>query len=495
MKKHLVLLSVFFVTASIHAKREVYAHSFMYTKPGYYDIVMEQALWHDIEFNKKGHVRGGFQGIPFFQGSIPLDKNARYFLMNGKTELLVSGDANIPDLETRDIRAEWINLPDNFRGFLSVNPTQQQHGCLFEYHQDLKNWFDIRFLRDMYIQIQLPVTAVKNHIHLTQCNVINENTEFPHDIIEAFNQPSWCFSRIDNCQKKKVGVSELTLKIGTSYISQEFLQLDYYTVFAIPTGNKQNGETMFEPVNGNNHHLGIGGGLNIQVPFNRDTTSFAWCGFIDLESVILIRNKQYRTYDLFDKPWSRFLQMNVVGAQPNTNQPGVNYMTQRITAKPFNIVDFALGWRFHTPSMEAEIGYGIWGHGNERTNLNQPAPTNIFGITGDTSVTTNQTPVITDQPLAFGIAGSGPGKTASKSTIAFKAPDDLVFVPITTYDLDPQSGESYGGFTQRAFGSIGWINKGETSDCILGVGWSVDVPFHNSLLQLWKAWIKIGATF
>src|SRR3990172_3022379 len=211
MKKYLVLLSVFFVSSSIHAKREVFAHSFMYTKPGYYDIVMEQALWHDIEFNKKGHVRGGFQAIPFFQNSMSLDKNARYFLMNGKTELLVAGDQQTADLETRDIRAEWVNLPSTFRGFLSVNPKQQQKGCLFEYHQDLKTWFDVRFLRDMYIQIQLPVSVVKNNIHLTQTNVINQGTDFTQNIIQAFNQPSWCFIRIDNCQKKKVDVAALTI--------------------------------------------------------------------------------------------------------------------------------------------------------------------------------------------------------------------------------------------------------------------------------------------
>jgi hypothetical protein len=487
MKRLLVVLSVLSVTLSMHAKREVFARSFMYTKPAFYDVVMEQALWHDIEFNKPGRVRGGFQGIPFFQNSMSLDKNTRYFLMKGKTELLVSGDANTADLEIRDIRAEWVGLPSNFRGILSVNPKQEQKGCLFEYNQDFR-LFDIRFLRDMYIMILLPVSVVKNNINLTQTNVVNPGTEFPRNIIEAFNQPTWCFSRIDNCQKKKIGVAELTIKLGTCYMSEEFFQLNYYAVLGIPTGNKQNGETMFEPVNGNNHHLGIGGGVNLQVPFNRDTTTFAFCGFVDLESVILIRNKQFRTYDLFDKPWSRFLMMNVIGATPNTDQPGVNYMTQKITAKPFNVVDFALGWRFHTPAMEAEIGYGIWGHPNERTNLNQPAPFQIFGQNGTT-------PVVTDQPLVFGIAGSAPGKTASKSTIAFKAPDDLVFVPIQTSDFDPQSGESYGGFTQRAFGSIGWINKGTNSDSILGAGWSVDVPFHNSFLQLWKVWIKLSVTF
>lgn len=488
MKKYLALLPVLCMTLSMYAKREVFSRSFMYTKPAFYDVVMEQALWHDIEFNKHGPSKTGLQAIPFFQRSIPLDKNTRYFLMKGKTELLVSGDENVDDLEVRDIRAEWVNLPSNFRGFLSVNPKQQQAGCVFEYHQDLGNWFNVRFLQDMYILFLLPVSEVKNHINLTQCGVINENTEFPRNIIEAFNQPTWHFSRISNCQPRKVGIGELTIKLGTCYMSENFFQLNYYTVIAVPTGNKQNGKTMFEPVNGNNHHLGFGGGINLQVPLNRDTTCFAWCGFIDLESVILLRNKQYRTYDLFDKPWSRFLQMNVIGAQPNENQPGVNYMTQRITAKPFNVVDFALGWRFHAPAMEAEIGYGIWGHGNERTNLKQPSPIQIVGQNGTT-------PVVTDQRVVFGIAGSAPGKTASRSTIAFKAPDDLEFVPITTYDLDPQSGESYGGFTQRAFASAGWINKGETSDTILGAGFSVDVPFHNSILQLWKIWVKLGATF
>ncbi|HSC25015.1 MAG TPA: hypothetical protein VLB80_02235 [Candidatus Babeliales bacterium] len=474
MKKYIALLSIFILTPGIQAKREVTAHSFMYTKPGYYDVVMEQSLWHDVAYNKSHPFKAGLQAIPFFQQSKPLNKNARYFLMNNKTELLVSGDSNTADKEIRDIRAEWINLPSNFRGILSINPKQQQKGCMFEYHQDLQ-WFDIPFLRDMYITVFMPISETHNSINLTQTDVINEGSSFPHNIIEAFNQPTWCFSRISN-KKKRIGVAEIRLKIGTSYISEEYFQLNYYTVLAIPTGNKQNGKTMFQAVNGNNHHLGIGAGINIQAPLNRVLTDYAWCFFLDLESVILIRNKQYRTYDLFGKQWSKFLLVNKKNSDETTiplttNLPGVNFLTQKITAKPFNVVDFALGWRLNTHQFEAEIGYGIWGHGNERTNLDQPF-TEVFGI-----------------------AGSAPGKTASKSTIAFQADDDDDFVPINKSDFNPQSGESFGGFTQRAFMSIGWINKGNVADTILGTGWSVDVPFHNSFLQLWKIWIKLSAIF
>src|SRR5579863_9222629 len=116
MKKYLaLLLLVFCANIHIHAKRRVFARSFMYTKPGYYDIVMEQALWHDIAYNKKGSLRGGIQAIPFFQQSMPRAKNARYFLMKDKNELLVAGD-DTPYILKRDIRAEWVGLPDNFSG-------------------------------------------------------------------------------------------------------------------------------------------------------------------------------------------------------------------------------------------------------------------------------------------------------------------------------------------------------------------------------------------
>lgn len=485
MKKYLALLSVFFITQSNCYERKVYAHSFMYTKPGSYDVVMEQALWHNIAYNKKGPIKAGVQIIPFFQQSMPLEKNARYFLMKGKNALLVAGDDTDPeDLINRDVRAEWVGLPSDFTGILSLNPKQQQKGCLLEYHQDLKNWTNFMVLRDMYITLLLTISETHNSINLRQTNVTNPGTTFPEDILQAFDQPTWCFSRISNCMKKKVGIADLRVKIGSSYISEDYFQLNYYSVLAIPTGNKQNGKTMFEAVNGNNHHLGIGAGINLQTPMNRDTSTFAFCLFVDLESIILIRNKQFRTYDLFDKPWSRFLLVNEPNTIPPTDidsitdLPGVNFLTQKIYAKPFNVVDFVLGWRFATKSLEGEIGYGIWGHGRERTNLNHPVSDPNYPC-----------------ERVFGIAGSAPGKTASRSTIAFQAPDDLDFVPIQRSDLDPQSGESAGGFNQRAVMSLGWMNKGTTIDSVLGLGASVDVPFENSFLQLWKIWIKVSATF
>jgi len=476
MKKLLITLLALLCSFPLGADehRTYSSHSFMFTKPASWDIVMEQALWHDVVYNKKGSVRAGIQFFPFYQRSMSQKKSSRYFLINKKTELLVSGDNNIGNLPIRDVRAEWLGLNSDFEGTLTINPRQEQGGFVFEYSQDFKKWLDVMFVRDMYITIIAPFISVTNNLNLAEFNVAHPGTSFPRTIIEAFNQPSWEFGKINPKTKRRTNLAELKILLGTSYESHNYLQVNYNSILVIPIADKQHAEWLFDPVVGNNHHMGIGAAMNIQAPLNRDTTNVAFCFFLDLESIILIRNKQYRTFDLRDKPWSRFLLMNELeGYEPRTNVPGVNLMTYKAVIKPFNVVDFAMGWRTKTRNAEFEAGWGIWGHGYERIDH------------------------IKDFDKVFGIAGTEPGTTASRSTISQQAPNDPddTFVPITPFDLDLQSGANPGTLNFRVFMSAGYVNNQRYHDTIFGAGWSIDLPYKNSTVQVWKAWIKLGATF
>jgi hypothetical protein len=170
MKKFLALVSILFITAPLLARHEVYSRSFMFPKPGYYSIVTQQALWHDIVYNKKGTLLGGIQVTPFYQPSMGLKKSTRYFLFDKKNELVVAGDntpfKNALGMPIRDVRAEWLGLSPEFRGVLTVDPKQQQGGVVLEYSQDLKKWFDVPILRDWYINITAPIVHVHNNMHL-----------------------------------------------------------------------------------------------------------------------------------------------------------------------------------------------------------------------------------------------------------------------------------------------------------------------------------------
>jgi len=270
-------------------------------------------------------------------------------------------------------------------------------------------------VRDMYISIIAPILCVENDLNLTQSDIANEGTAIPQNIVQAFNQPSWNYGKIRK-QKRHTNLAEIKILLGTSYESRDYFQVNYNSLLVIPVAKKQNAEFLFDPVVGNNRHMGIGAALNIQALLNRDPSRIAFCFFLDLESTLLIRNKQNRTFDLRKKPFSRFLLMNKKGAEPRTNVPGVNLLTRRATIKPFNMVDFAMGWRTKTKQAEFEAGWGIWGHGYERIAHLKPFKE------------------------VFGIAGTE-GKTASKSTIANQAQDDPndTFVPITLFDIDTAS--------------------------------------------------------
>ncbi len=477
MKKYCALLLALIYAPLLDANRNAYSRSFMFTKPGYYNIVAEQALWHDIVYNKKGHVRAGLQLIPFFQRSIDLNKSARYFLFDRKTELVIAGDdisnRNTRDIPLRDVRAEWLNLPSDFEGTLSINPQQQQYGFTLEYSQDLKRWLDVPFVRDMYISLLIPFASVANDLNITQTNVSNEGSTFPEDIIQAFNQPAWNYGKIAPCKKHRNELAEIKILLGTCYESRDYFQVNYNSVVVIPLAKRENAEYLFSPVVGNNHHFGIGAALNIQALLNRNPETIAWCFFLDLESTILIRNHQWRTFDLRKNPWSRFIPMNTLGAEPNTNVPGVNLLTRKATIKPFNVVDFAMGWRTKTKKSEFEAGWGIWGHGYERIDH------------------------IHEIDTIFGIAGTDPGTTASRSTIGQQAPNDPnnIFVPITVFDIDAQSAANAGALNFRLFFSGGIINIGKREDTVFGAGWSIDIPYKNSMLQVWNVWMKLGGTF
>jgi len=286
MKKY--VLTIFFLlcfTISLYAGlQEVFGRSFMFTRPAYYNTAIQQQLWHSIIYDKKGGSFAGFQLTSFYQHSIDQRKTQRYFLINGKNELLVSGDENIELLATRDVRAEWLNLPDNFRGNLAIKPEQQQLGFLIEYHQDLKQFINNSFFNTTFLDISIPFVSVENDLNLRQFNVANQSNMAPKDIIGAFQQEAWKFSRITG-KRSRFGAAEIKVSFGRSYLSKDYFQIIYSSLLTIPTGQKQNPRFVFDPVVGNNRYIGLGGAANFQILLNSDPSRFAFCFFINFEAM------------------------------------------------------------------------------------------------------------------------------------------------------------------------------------------------------------------
>lgn len=463
------------------------SRSFLFPRQGYAHLSIYNQMWNEFIFEKDGPVHGGFQVISIAERSVQIPKTAEYFLFNDKVQLLIAGDDWVDLQHKRDVRAEWLNLPSDFYGSMSMNPEQVQAGVIFIYNQELSKFTDIPFLKDMQVTISAPIMTVENNPDLQQLNMANPGNDpgKPADIIEAFQQSDWRFGKIVG-KRSRIGLAELRLMFGQSYMAENHFLIEYHSIFTIPTSKGQNAEYLFDPFVGYNKHFGFGAATNFVIPLNRDLTRLAWCWFLGLEAIYLIHNNQYRTFDLIGRPWSRFLFYNHQYGPPNQNIPGVNLLTRKAVVRPFGIFDFTSGFQFQLKRFTGEIGCDIWGHGAEDVDHF----TDIF-------------------PFDVGIAAYQPNPsptdlaaTASKSTIKMLAPTDVnqqgdpTFIPLVLADVDFGSGSSGPAFNYKIHVSGGFKSEPDMMvESFVGVGFFVDIPVKNGALKNWGAWAKLGVTF
>src|SRR5260221_8781264 len=187
MKKYATGILIFCYTAhatfrielNLEEPRETFAHSFMFTRPAYYNLSMIQTLWHDFFLNKQGNALASIQVIAFHQQSKEDNDTKRYFLPRPalrsfsevgscSTEVLIAGDDVEQDFFIRDVRAEWLNLPRTFRGILTINPKQQQSGALIQYNQDFKKFFCSNLFNNAWFTISIPFVHVQNEFNPMQ---------------------------------------------------------------------------------------------------------------------------------------------------------------------------------------------------------------------------------------------------------------------------------------------------------------------------------------
>lgn len=483
--KNYIFCAVFLVFLPCFGhKQEVYGRSFMLTQPGYQRLTMHNQLWQEIIYDKQGSMRGALQITPFFQLSPDATKTDHYFLINKKKSLLVSGFNNTALRNIRDVRAEWLGLSPNFSGTFSLRPKQMQTGIIFDYSQDLGNLIPINLVKDWKLNITIPLLLVENSLNPCQAPIENAPLATSEDLVAAFNQPSWCFGKMYTGHRSKSGIAEIKVCLESAYLAEDHFIIAYHSGLIIPACKKQNGEYLFDAVVGYNRHVGIVGGVDFQILLNRNPDRFAFCFFMDLESTFLIRNKQKRTFDLREKPWSRFLLFNRSDGGPNQNIPGVNVLTRECTVRPHNVVEFATGWRFDHRHFTFEFGYSIWGHDVEHiANLSNPFPSGVYGIAAVQSESDTR-------PF-----------TASRSTIAQLSPVDFnllgepVFVAINEYDLDFLSAATGSALSHQAHFSFGMKNIGKQNNAFIGLGGFIEIPQKNGSFMTKGFWSKFGISF
>lgn len=468
MKKSSIVFVLGFCALNAEFKTEKSSQSFLFTRPIFQNAAMHNSFWHEAWFDNSK--TSGVHLSAAYQKSFNSSKLKRYFLMANRDQLIIRGEGNGNfNNSSTDVRAEWLGLPTDFEGTLTIKPEQWQACWNLSIRKNF-NPFGSAFFDKMWLFLEVPVVMINNNMHFAQTAVSNAATSGEVvDIVTAFNSSSWNYQKIRTSKKKVIRPAEVRVGFGSTFLSTDRAHVAMYSALSIPTYHKQNNKYLFEPQPGFNGHFASVSGASLQLPITKKDDPNSTCLFVNLETTYLIRQKEYRTFDLKNKEWSRFLLVRKNGQDAI---PGVNALTRKVRVSSYAMIDALAGVRFNVGYSQAEFGFGVWGHTSERLKF-----------------------INTWQEL-YGIAGSTASTSASASTILTRASNDASFTAIKETDLDVDSAKSLATVMYRAHVALGARGRNENSNLALGCGGFVEIPRNKTKgFSTWGAWAKLATAF
>lgn len=325
---------------------------------------------------------------------------AKYFTPNGKQTLhIVEDDAVFgTDIIATQLGIYTVNEIYNgtpatltgpgFESYVSFCPRYTFGGVGLSYKQEFAQTCDGRAF---WFLISAPVLHVKTNMHLTE-RVVSDgggvDAAIPGAVAnatEAFSQDAWKFGKIFACNNGKTALGDLNVVVGYKALAREEYEMDTYVGLVAPTGNKVRGREMFEPIIGSNHHWGliIGSTVNALL-WESDCGRFDFA--INTNGQYMFEACEVRSFDLKNKPWSRYMQVYANRAQAEQaaalpandpvsvglHTPGINIFTKSLRINPGYSLTSNSAFIYTKGCRQYELGYNFYARQAEHAELACP---------------------------------------------------------------------------------------------------------------------------
>lgn len=480
-----------------------------------------------MDARENGH-GGAFQFALFGGRSTRSDKLAMYFTPYCKNSLVASAEnvngAVSPAVSRVDIVPQHFNVllendPERFREVITFCPRVSTAGIGLNYRQNLSRFrenYDPE-KKHWYLEISTPLTWQQTTMGLSGCQTFTGDKvaatiegldqKFYSGMVQAFNQPAWCYGKINGCcECSKTRLADISLMLGYETLKCSSATLDGFVGILIPTGNKRCGTYVFEPVVGHGGHWGLMKGMHVKGTFweskNRDVSIEA---AHDINGMYLFQREEMRSFDLKNKPWSRYMEIyqNEAQAQQafdlsatNANagqylsSPGINAFTKCLEVRPGLSVVTNTALILNANKFRGEVGYNLYWRQAECANL-----------------------CCWKEGAALK-AGSGDGNTEPLRTISLdnewfndNSADQHGVVsisnPITQYansiikacDLDMESASHPAYLANTLYITAGAHYDERNCPLFFDLGASYEFEQENITLNRWTLWAKGGVSF
>ncbi len=389
---------------------------------------------------------------------------------------------------------------------LSISPVHSFWGLGFVYHRQLSERHDKGF----WIEIALPVMSVKNDMHLcetiitpTTCSSNAPQSFFSstgktyQSMICALRSSDLHYGKIDAreyCQRKW-GVPDLEAHIGYTFCRASQYHLSSYLGVLLPTGNKPGAEYLFEKIIGYNGHtgffLGARGGINIW-QHNQNKLSAE----LETSQTVFLDNIQMRSFDLYGKPWGRYIWVWPSDEEQSQLSPGINYFTRAFNVSHGSLRNLNIAATYNTTNFQGELGYHCYIRGEENLKLVKPWSEGpalaALWYSDNTFIGSNAERV------------SRSGATINEYlniTNDFKELSDIpskendTYIPVKLSQIDFDSAASPAAVMHSIYGSIGYGWYDIEIPTFINLAGAYSFGFGNTVLDHWTLWFKLGIAF
>lgn len=516
---------------------DVTARSY-YRTPGFFEsgMVLRESMFGNKRMDsRKDGFGGALQVVTFASKTSSSDcskkscnttsKNmnnwGKYFF--GKHELLVAGDAS-PSAALRDIDPRHFNLEtenNTFESKISVAPEQSVFGVGFAWKHAL--CYDDNNMAKWWFELSAPLVRVENKLNFKESIIEADGGAVDQvgldearrvgSMKEAFAQASWKAGRIvdaalnkKKCEMSETKIADMEVKIGYTSCPAQDCYLGSYVGMVIPTGTEVGEgdykDRLFQPVVGNGRHFGLMWGSQLQMHV-REWENSSLKTRLDLNSRYLFSKRQRRSFDLNNKPLSRYMEMYATkeaaqaAAQAgivDAGVSGINIMTQCVDVTPRFSGHVNTALIYQRCNWIAEFGWGLHAAQEEKIELEKwsgTAALKAFDGVGNTVGMSTRDNKGADRNLAY---QSGPDT-------AVPALENAVLVAnydnntIKASELNLGSAAHPATLYHSLYGSVAYEWGENNYPTVLAVGGSYDFATTNVAPDRWALWLKLGVSF
>jgi hypothetical protein len=328
------------------------------------------------------------------------------------TSINISG-SRVIDRGPLDLLADYFYLPPDFESTISFEPRIDNILADINFYLGFDEW-----VSGLFFRLHAPLTYTRWTLGFSE-DVLNTGTQpyvegyftcdtMPRtDLLGNFTQYAcgsaptfsdpfsttnpYIFNGLQDAKIKrgvaaKFGIADIRAILGWNFLNDEDYHLGIGALVAIPTGTRPSTRFLFAPVIGNGKHWELGAHITGHYMLWRSDDEENSMGFYaDANITHLFKTRQRRTFDLKNKPLSRYMLattftpnsqgLNGAGVVAdahfaNEYTPVANLTTQDVNVSIGVQADIAAQFTYTNCGFAWDLGYNFWGTSCERIRNN-----------------------------------------------------------------------------------------------------------------------------